>query len=169
MMADKFLFNNAGVITEKEGTVVSLGANSAGNLPALGADGRLDQTMMPTGIGADVATISASEALGANELVNIWSDGGVAKVRKADATTAGKEAHGFVKEAFSVNAAATIFFEGSASGLSGLTPGKQYLSTNPGQPTNVAPSGSGNIVQVVGFATSSTTLNFQSSTTIVLA
>lgn len=49
------------------------------------ADGTLDPSLMPTGIGADTASIVASEALAAGDFVNVWSDVGVAKVRKADA------------------------------------------------------------------------------------
>ena len=48
-----------------------------------------------SGGGADTGTVTTSEALAAGDLVNIWNSSG-AKARKADATTAGKEAHGFV-------------------------------------------------------------------------
>ncbi len=146
----------------------SAGAGDAGKIPQLDAAGRLDNTMMPVGIGADTAIITASEALSAGDLVNIWNSSG-AKVRKADATTAGKEAHGFVIAAVGNGASATVYFEGTNSNVSGLTPGVQYLSTTPGLSTATPPSGAGNVVQRVGFATSATALNFQSQPPVVLA
>jgi hypothetical protein len=167
-MAEKFLKNISGNVTEHEALVTSAGAGDAGKIPALDAAGKLSDTMLPTGIAADTATIVASESLSAGSLVNIWDDAGTPKVRLADATSLGKEAHGFVKDNFSLGANAVVYFEGSNTGLSGLTPGKQFLSTTPGQSTVTAPSGSGNVVQVVGFAYSATALNFQSQTIVVV-
>lgn len=147
----------------------SAGAGDSGKLPALDGAGKLDNSFMPTGIGADTASITASEALSAGDLVNIWDSAGTFKVRKADATSAGKEAHGFVLASVLSAGTATIYFEGSNTSVSGLTGGKQYLSTTPGQATVTAPSASGNVVQIVGFATSATALNFQSGTPITKA
>lgn len=168
MAGDKFLYNNSGTLTEKASVQSSAGAGDAGKIPALDASGRLDSTMMPTGIAADTATVTASENLAAGDLVNIWNSTG-AKVRKADATTAGKEAHGFVTGAVISGASATVYFEGTNAGVTGLTPGVQFLSTTAGLATATAPSGAGNVVQRVGFATAATSLNFQSETPIVLA
>ncbi|MFN0028417.1 MAG: hypothetical protein ACKV2O_14745 [Acidimicrobiales bacterium] len=166
-MADKYLRNNAGTMTEKEGLVTSAGAGSAGLIPALDAAGRLDVTMMPVGIGADTASIQASENLAAGDVVNIHNVGG-ARVRKADASTSGKEAHGFVLAGVTSGANGTVYFEGSTTGVTGLTPGVQFLSTTPGLVTATAPSGAGQVVQRVGFATAATALNFQSNDPIVL-
>jgi hypothetical protein len=196
MAAHKFLKNNAGTPTEEQAvstsagvgdegkipalgatgvldpTIVnskttSVGAGDSGKLPALGATGKLDTSFMPTGIGADTAVITASEALAAGDLINIWNSTG-AKVRKADASTAGKEAHGFVLASVESAAAATVYFEGTNDQVTGLTPGNQFLSATPGLCTTTAPSGSGNVVQRVGFATSATAMNFQSQIPIVL-
>lgn len=169
MAGDKYLYNNAGTITEKAAVQSSAGAGDAGKVPALDAAGKLDQTMMPTGVAADVATLTATEALSAGDLVNVWNSTG-AKMRKADASTAGKEAHGFVKAAVSNGAAGTAYFEGTNDQVSGLTPGVQFLSAaTPGAATATAPSGSGNVVQRVGFATAATALNFQSNVPVALA
>lgn len=168
MAGDKYLYNNTGTITEKAAVQSSAGAGDAGKIPALDAAGKLDTTMMPTGIAADTAIVTASEALAAGDLVNIWNSTG-AKVRKADASTAGKEAHGFVLAAVSSSASATVYFEGTDSQVTGLTPGVQFLSTTPGLATLTAPSATGNVVQRVGFATAATALNFQSQPPIVLA
>lgn len=163
--------NASGVLdlTIVNGKVVSAGAGDSGKLPALDASGRLDSSVLPVGIGADTAQIVASEALAAGDLVNIYDAAGTVKVRKADATTAGKEAHGFVLNAVANSATATVYFEGSNSSVTGKTAGRQYLSTTAGTCSSTAPTGSGNVVQIVGFATSSTVINFQSGTPIVLA
>ena len=107
MAGNKYLTNNAGTITEVASLQSSAGAGDAGKIPALDAAGRLDNSMMPSGIGADTASVTSSENLAAGDLVNIWNSTG-AKVRKADATTAGKEAHGFVLSAVTSPAAATV-------------------------------------------------------------
>ena len=196
MSAHKFLKNNAGTITEEsavetssggtdegkipalnasgvlDSTIVnskttSAGSGDSGKLPALGASGKLDTSFMPTGIGADTAVVTASEALAAGDLVNIWNSTG-AKARKADASTAGKEAHGFVIASVLILGNATIYFEGTNDQVTGLTPGVQFLSTSPGLCAASAPSGSANVVQRVGVATSATSLNFHAENPIVL-
>lgn len=164
----KYLTNAAGSITEVATPTTSAGAGDSGKIPSLDAAGRLDTSFMPTGIGADTAAITASEALAAGDLVNVWNSTG-AKVRKADATTAGKRAHGYVLAAVSSSASATVYFEGTNNQVSGLTPGELFLSTTPGQATATAPSASGNIVQRVGMATAATALNFQAGDPITLA
>lgn len=168
MAGDKYLANVAGTTTEKVANQTTAGAGDAGKIVALDAAGLIAAAMMPVGIGADTATITASEALAAGDLVNVWNSTG-AKVRKADASVAGKEAHGFVLAAVSSSASATVYFEGSDTQVSGLTPGVAYLSTTPGLATGTAPSGSGNVVQRVGFVASATLLNFQSNAPVVLA
>lgn len=162
--------NAAGVLdaTLVNSKVISAGAGDSGKVVALDAAGRIDSTMMPTGIAADTASITTSEALAAGDLVNIWNSAG-AKVRKADATVAGKEAHGFVLAAFGAAVLATVYFEGTNTGVTGQTPGGVFLSTTAGLAAAVAPSAAGNVVQRVGFATSATALNFQSQPPITLA
>lgn len=146
----------------------SAGSGDSGKVVALDASGRIDTTMMPVGIGADTASITTSEALAAGNFVNVWDSTG-AKVRKADATTAGKQAHGFVLSAYGSGVAATVYFEGTNTGVTGLTPGDQFLSTTAGTASAAAPSGSGNVVQRLGVATSATSLNFEPAQPIVLA
>lgn len=150
------------------GTAASAGAADAAKVVQLDSAGRLDATMMPVGVGADTALITTSEALVAGDLINVWNSTG-AKVRKADPATAGKEAHGFVLAGFASGVAATVYFEGTNTAVTGLTPGPQYLGATAGKSTNVAPTGAGKVVQRVGFATSPTTLNFNAGEPIVLA
>jgi len=197
MAAHKFLKNNSGTVTEEsavassagagdDGKIVALntsgildstivnsktssaGAGDSGKLVALDGAGKIDSTMMPTGIGADTASIPASEALAAGDFINIYDSSG-AKCRKADASTAGKEAHGFVLAAVESAANATVYFEGTNTQVTGQTPGRVFLSAAaPGLATAIAPSASGNVVQRVGFATSATAINFQAQIPIVL-
>ena len=168
MAAKKFLRLVAGVLTEIAATVTSSGASSDGDLVALDSSGRLDNSVMPVGIGADTKTIAASEALAAGDWVNVWNSTG-AKVRKADATTAGKEAHGFVLSAVSSGANALVYFEGTNTQVTGQTPGPVFLQTTAGTGGATIPSASGNVVQNLGVAVSATEVNFERGTPVVLA
>jgi len=117
----------------------------------------------------DVKNIVASEALTAGDLVNIYDNSG-AKCRKAFAASFGLEAHGFVLSSVSYGASAAVYTIGNNTQVTELTVGQQYLSaTIPGKCTSIVPSGSGIIVQKVGFAVSSTSMIFQKETPIVLA
>ncbi|BCK58405.1 hypothetical protein [Nocardia wallacei] len=157
-----------GALTEQAATDTSAGAADAGKIPALDGSGRLASSMMPAGIGADTASITTSEALAAGDFVNIWNSTG-AKVRKADATTQGKEAHGFVLAAAASGAAATVYFEGPNTAVTGQTPGPVFLGTTAGAATSTPPSAAGNVVQRIGVATSATAINFEGSAPVVLA
>ena len=115
--------------------------------------------------------MTASEALSAGDLVNIWNSSGP-KMRKADASTAGKEAHGFVLAAVTSGQSGTLYPEENViSGLTGLTPGaRQFLSpTTPGARTETAPATSGQVAQLVGTAISTTEILFRPETPITLA
>lgn len=168
MAGEKFLKQVSGTLTE----VISVqtgGGGNANKIPALDAAGLLDVSMMPSGIGADTASILASEALSAGNLVNIYDSTGVATVRKADATSPGKEANGFVLAAVTSGGMATVYFEGSNTQMTGLTAGQNFLATTPGGSTVTPPSASGNIVQAVGIAVSATVLNCEFQRQIILA
>lgn len=163
--------NASGVLdsTIVNSKTTSAGAGDSGKLPALDASGRLDLTFMPTGVGPDTASLTTSEIIASGDLVNIWNSTGT-KVRKADATTAGKEAHGFVLVGAGSGASVTVYFEGTNTAVTGLTPGLQYLDpATPGKSTSTYPTfTAGQVSQVVGFATSATALNFQSQPPITV-
>lgn len=170
MAAKKFLRNIGGVITEVLGVQTSAGAGNAGDIPSLDDTGRIDATMMPVGIGADTAIIPASEALAAGDFVNVHTDGGVAKVRKADGSVAGKEATGFVLATVSSGNNATVYFEGTNTQVTGQTAGSVvFLQTTAGKSGTIVPSASGNVVQRLGVALSTTSVNFEPAQPIVLA
>jgi hypothetical protein len=167
-MTDKFLYNNAGTITEKTATVVSTGVSQAGQVTALDSTGHLDNSVMPVGIGADTVSIVASEALSAGQFVNIYNNAGTPNCRKADNTTTGKEANGFVLAAVSSAASATIYLAGQNTQLTGQVAGPVFLGTA-GAVVASAPTGSGNVVQRVGIAVSATVVEFRPYSPIVLA
>lgn len=168
-MADKYLkHDSAGSFAEVEASTIG-GIGEANKIPALDASGRLDETMMPTGIGAETSTLEAFGALAAGDFVNVFNDAGVAKVRKADASSGTAPANGFVLAAVLTGASATVYWGGINNAVAGVTPGLHYLSTTPGASNHVAPAAAGNIVQRLGFAFSSTTINFNVQDPILLA
>ncbi len=170
MAGNKYIANNAGTLTEVASIQTSAGAGDVGKIPALDAAGRLDSSMMPVGLAPDTASLVAFEALSAGDLINVFSDGGAFKVRKADASTTGKEANGFVLAAVLITANATVYFEGPNTQLSSLTPGRRWLSTStPGLTQATAPTVAGQTIQSVGFATAATVMTFEAGTPIVLA
>jgi hypothetical protein len=114
---------------------------------------------------------AASEAIPANSLIYIKSNGAVAL---ANASAEGKEAVAFVKESVALDALATCHAPNEIwDGLSGLTPGATYyMSTTPGAfvISASAPStpGSGNVLMGVGTALSATKLLFKPGAPITL-
>lgn len=168
-MADKLLqiHPTLNVPYEVEATVISTGAGNAGDVVALDAGGKLDVSVLPTGIGPDVVVIEASENLGAGDFVNIYESAGSVYVRRADASApnAGEIAHGFVLNNVNSGDNATVYFEGPNGQLSGLTPGTTYAlsSTTPGGvvPLSSATTTAGESLQILGVATSTTSINVE--------
>lgn len=128
---------------------------------ATNVDGKLDPTFLPAGIGASTLTATASEALSASNLVNLYNNGGVLGVRKADGSTL-KAANGFVLTAVASGAAALVYPLGEQlTGLSGLTPGADYYlsTTAAGAVQATAPTFTvGILYQRIGKASSATTI-----------
>jgi len=169
-MAKKYLKLEGGNFKEEEALTTSVGAGSAGKIPALDNTGRFSETMMPAGIGADAKVIVASEGLSAGDLVNVFYDTNKLKARKADAST-NKPADGFAKEAVSKDALATIYFDGTNTNLTGLTPGVTYFlsASTPGGISVTPPTGAGKIVQKIGKSLSKTELTFEAQDSVTLA
>lgn len=166
MAAPKYMKNNAGVLTEQAATVTAV----ADSVVATDGTGTIPAVLMPPGITAPTASVVSSENLAAGDLVNVYNNAGVGNVRKADASTTGKEAHGFVLSAVTSPAAATVYFGDPNTAVTGLTPGAQFLSAaTAGKSTITAPSAAGQIVQRVGTATSATVLIFEPQPPYVLS
>ena len=170
-MANKYLAMAAGLIKEVEALVTSSGASDAGKLIALDSSGKIDESVLPTGIGAETKTLPASEALSAGDFINFWDDSGTLKVRKADASTTGKQADGFVLAAVDTDANATVYTAGINNQLTSLTGGPvMFLSASTaGDATATAPGASGNVVQQVGIRLSATEIAFEPSRPVELA
>jgi hypothetical protein len=170
-MADKYIsLNVSGDQQEVEGLVTSSGAPDAGAIPALDSTGRLDDSLMPVGIVPEVKDVVTSENLSAGDLVNLFNNAGTLTARKADASNAYR-ANGFVLASSTSPATARVYFEGSITGLSGLTPGATYIldDTAGGIVTTSAGFSAGDIVQQVGFALSATELLFEAGAVTILA
>lgn len=168
MPGDTYLDIVGGVQTQKRATQTSAGAADAGKLVALDETGRLPQTMMPTGLGADTTSGTASGALSAGDAVYIKSDGTIAR---ATAAAAGVGADGFVLAASADGAAATMYLEGRNTAKTGLTVGARYYLSDatPGGVTATPVSGTGKLHQYIGKAISTTSLAWEADDPIVLA
>ena len=169
MAAPKFLQLVSGKLKEIYASVT--GTPNA--IVATDATGRIDISFMPIGVGAETVVAPTSDNLAAGDFVNIYLNAGVATLRKADATTNSKPAHGFVSAITTSPAVATMYILGvTNSNVAGLTAGTRYFldKTVPGGLTATAPSATGNIVQELGIATSATSvLTFDNQSTVEIA
>lgn len=147
------------------------GAANANNVPALNANGQLDVTMMPTGIGPDTQVLPATEAISAGALVNIFTNSGAISVRNADGSTTGKQADGFVLASVTSGTNATVYLSGLNTAATGTTTaGLVYLSeTNVGQISATGATVAGHTYQQVGILTASGTLQFDPQVPVVRA
>jgi hypothetical protein len=113
-----------------EPIVATAGAADAGKPVALDTDGKLNASLMPNGIGASTKIVTASEALSAGNLVNIFFDTDTWYARKADASDAAKYAVGFVEEAFESDASVEVYLSGEIDVTADLD--EVYLTQTPG-------------------------------------
>lgn len=167
-MAKYLRIGTTGLPTEEATVLNSAGSGDAGKIPELDNTGRLTNSVMPVGIGADVKVANTGEALSAGNLVYISAAG---TVFKADANAVDKAAIGFVLASSASGASATVYFEGTITGLTGLTAGTRYFlsDTATGGTTTTIPTNPGDIVQLVGTAISATELSFEPQPPIVRA
>lgn len=169
-MADKALQLVNGKITQVEATVISTGVGQAGDVVALDSTGKLDASVLPTGVGPNIKMILASENLSAGKYINIYDNAGTENVRLADNSNS-REAHGFVLDAVTSGNMAAVYFEGTNNDLSGLTPGARMFLATAGGVTATPPTfaGGAQISQLVGTAISATEIDTDIDDCIVLA
>lgn len=161
MPVQRFLaLSAAGVTTEALPVDASAGVADNGKLVALDAAGRLGNSMMPVGVAAETAMLPTSEALTAGNFVNVYLVSTTSTARKADATTTGKTAQGFVLANVASGATAEVYLAGINNALTGLTVGPVFLGTTAGQSTPTAPTAAGQVVQRLGDAINATTMVF---------
>ncbi|SPF48436.1 conserved hypothetical protein [Candidatus Desulfosporosinus infrequens] len=169
-VGNKYLSLNNGQITQVAATQISAGSTSGGQIVALNtATGLIDISMMPVGIGPEADTLVASETIAAGAFTNKWSNAGVINVRNADAT-ANKPADGFVLAAYASGASATVFRLGQLNNsLTGMTIGSTEFLGTVGARTEIVPTGTGTISQILGVAISATSMAFAPQPPITLA
>lgn len=138
----------AGAFQRVAATVISLGAPSAGTILALDASGKIDSSVLPTGVGAETLAVTASEALTAGSMVNIVG----ATCRLADNSN-GRRADGFVLAAVANAAVAQVYITGVNTAVT--TPlGEVFLGTAGAViAAGALPTAAGTIVQRVGTVT----------------
>lgn len=130
-------------------------------------EGFVDDSLFPPGIGQDIITRPATEAIAAGAPVNLYDDAGTPSMRNADASSPAKQANGFVKSAIASGASGKVYAGGFVGGLDGLSSGSRYyLAASAGQFTAVPldpddPANAGRIHQFVGTAVSEDTLLFR--------
>lgn len=148
--------------------ITSAGAGDASKIVQTDSAGKLDQSLMPVGIGADTFTANASGALTAGDAVYVTSGGLIAR---ASAASGGNQADGFVLAASATGTSATVYFEGRNTALSGLTVGSRYYLSDatPGGLTTTPVTGAGKIHQYLGKAITATSLSWEPDDGIVLA
>jgi len=158
-MTQRFLVRVAGRLRQIAATVVSAGSENAGEIPALGSDGRLDDSVLPLGVGANSVQAVASEAIGAGKYVELWDDDGVLKMRLADASN-NRAAWGYVKTAVDADATGTAYRLNTVNANhSGLTPGAHYWLGAAGGVTDTpldAEAVTNQVDQYIGLAKSAT-------------
>jgi hypothetical protein len=164
-MSTKYLSLIDGLITEVEAPSASIGVQDAGKIVALDESGRLDQTFMPVGIGADTLTALAFEPLESGNFVYITQEGTIAK-----ASANANSAVGFILNGADIGQEVLVYFEGRNTSLSNLTIGSRYyLSETAGLATDVPVSGTGKKHQFLGNAITSSTLSYEAADYVVLA
>jgi len=160
----KYMADVNGTLTEIQPVATSAGAGDSGKLAQLDSTGRWDVSMMPVGILAEVTVATASEALTAGNMVNLYSNSGTINSRKADATSVAKPADGFVLANVSQSANATVYrLSNTNTAVSSLTVGAVYFldkAVAGGLTTDVSAYSGGNIVQRIGKTDSATSIVF---------
>jgi hypothetical protein len=145
----------------------SAGAADSGKIIKLDSNGKIDSTLLPAGIGEDAVELPAFEDVSAGDFVNIFLDGGVAKIRKADSSNL-RDANGFVLESATAPAAVKVIFEGTNSQLSGLSIGERYYLDSAGAVTLTPKTATGELHQYLGKAFSATELTTEKDDCIVI-
>lgn len=149
---------------------ISTGSGDAGKIFKLRSDGKIDESLLPPGITPDLDTFIAFENIAAGDFVNIFSDAGVAKIRKADASTISKKAYGYVLIAVTTGNIGFVYYDDKNNQLSLLAGGTEYFlsATVPGGITSIEPSTTGFISQKVGIASSVNSMHVNIQRPIIL-
>lgn len=166
------LSNGRQILASIESVSTTTGSSDASKLIRTNASGQIDETFLPAGIGSDVLSIVASEAMSAGTFVNIFDDAGTVSIRKADGSVTGKEVDGFILANVAENDPVNVYLEGVNNQLTGLTIGaRYYLShTVPGTATATLPGApvAGSVIQYVGKATAADKISFEADEGVII-
>lgn len=111
----------------------------------------------------NILVATSSEILIAGAFVNVYGDIGSYLVKNANAIDSNSPATGFVLSDYSIGSSVNVYLSGMNTALSSLVSETlYYLSTTGGEVTADAPHSEGNIIQQLGLAINSTTLDFDS-------
>jgi len=174
---ERFAENTSGIIAAitacivaAGGTVVSYPSNTAGIIQAL-----LDLRTAIAGAGPVVINdaqvllpMTAGEALNLGDAVYLANNG---RVYKAGRTTTRAAANvlGLARASAAGAAAVVVVARGKIEGLTGLTPGAEYFLGTNGSYSSTAPVGGGIYLTMIGQALSSSTLDVQPQTPMLLS
>lgn len=168
MAGQRFLNVVSGILTQIASIQASAGAGDAGKIPALNAAGTIDSTMMPAGVGSDSTIVLASATIAASSFVNVFNNAGTPNCKPADNTTPAV-CVGFAITGFASAASGTITYAGIVTGLTSIVAGTTYYLGTAGAATATAPTTAGQIVQVLGYGLTTTSLQFEPGVPITLA
>lgn len=163
-MAQKILQRVNGQTVQYEPVTTSAGAADAGEIVALGTDGKIHPSMYDAGGGVSPVVAEATEALAAGRFVNLFNNGGTIGARLADNSNA-RPAHGFVLAGVSSGVDADVYpLDSVNTELATLTVGAAYYLGETGQvtatPLDAADVANvGKVDQKLGLALSATELS----------
>lgn len=152
---DLVALNSSGILSDSvlNATVTS----SANKTLKLDGSGKIDSSVLPTGVGAQIIATTAGEGLTAGNLVYIFTDG---TAKKADGPT-GKASVGFVKDTVSSSDPVNVYVNGTNDFVTGLTTGSKYfLGTGGAATLTPDTTTTGAVIQHIGDAASATSLAF---------
>lgn len=130
-------------------------AGAAGTV--LTGNGAADPTFQaPTAL-ANTMSVTVTETIAAGAMINLWASTGL-KVRNADNTDATKQADGFALTGAASGAITVVIGSAPNTQQTSLTVGTRYFLGTAGAVTATAPTSSGDLVQSLGIAVTTTEL-----------
>jgi hypothetical protein len=117
----------------------------------------------------NLVTMLASEDIPDGNFVAFNIVSGSVRACNATCTDPNKYAQGYAYQGGLAGDTITIRLVGENDSVSNLTMGVQYLSNTPGKATNTPSLNPGNVIQILGYASSQTSIIFNPSPPITLA
>lgn len=148
----------------------SSGAPDADKIISTDPSGKIDATFLPAEAleGATYLDVVLGEDVNANDLVQVYNDGGTLKARKATAASTPRRACGRSTESGTTGETKRVIigdhdFTSAAHGFTLGDDSPIFLSTTAGGMTHTVPSTGGQLIQCVGFAIDANTIRFSAA------